>query len=82
MFCEVNKQQVGLQQRAAAAAAAAASSLCAADSDHVRKVSQTHSSSECLRDCVMAAGGRVTQHEEWQTDSENKDWERKNLDNC
>ncbi len=40
------------------------------------KVSQTHSSSAYLRDCVMAAGGRVTQHEEWSTDSENKGRER------
>lgn len=62
-------------------AAAAVSSLCA-EPRGLRceggKVSQTHSSSEYLSDGVMAAGGRVTQHEEWQPDSTNTGWERQN----
>ena len=53
-------------------AGAAASSLCAEPWTHKSKVSEFLSSSEYLRDCVMAAGGRVTQHEERPTDSKTK----------
>lgn len=67
-----SKQQVGFQLRAWAAAV---SSLCTEQCIQIQRVEKSHSFSqlsEYLRDCVMAAGGRVTQHEGWQAYSKNR----------